>query len=128
MELLAPAGDMKQALKSIEAGCDAIYGGLKGWNARQRASNFSVEEYNQILELCHERGIKFYLTLNTLFRDDELNEIQKLFVSSDFRHPDAVIVADIGLMRMFSHEFPDVVLHASTQFGAYSVDNVIKLS
>lgn len=123
MELLAPAGDMKQALKSIEAGCDAIYGGLKGWNARQRASNFSVEEYNQILELCHERGIKFYLTLNTLFRDDELNEIQKLFVSSDFRHPDAVIVADIGLMRMFSHEFPDVVLHASTQFGAYSVED-----
>lgn len=123
MELLAPAGDMKQALKSIEAGCDAIYGGLKGWNARQRAGNFSIEEYNQILELCHERGIKFYLTLNTLFRDEELMEVQKLFKSGAFRNPDAVIVADIGLMKMFSQEFPDIVLHASTQFGAYSAED-----
>lgn len=124
MELLAPAGDMAQALKSIEAGCDAIYGGLKGWNARHRAKNFSMKEYNQILEICHKKGVKFYLTLNTLFRDEELDEVQKLFRSGDFYYPDAVLVADIGLMRMLYREFPGVTLHASTQFGAYTLEDI----
>ena len=61
MEILAPAGNMAQALAAIEGGCDALYGGLKVWNARKRASNFTLEEYKILLELCHQKNIKFYI-------------------------------------------------------------------
>lgn len=121
LELLAPAGNMDQAMRSLDAGCDALYGGLKSWNARIRAGNFSVDEYNRLMEVCKRQGVKFYLTLNTLFKDEELDAVERMFSSAGFTLPDAVIVADIGLMKMLSRNFPALDIHASTQFGAYSV-------
>lgn len=123
-EILAPAGGIEQARAAIEAGCDALYGGLKKWSARNRAANFTLEEYSRILTECHERGVRFYLTINTLLRDDELRNIAELFSDDSFPLPDAVIAADIGLMRLLHNKFPGVEIHASTQFGAYSPDDI----
>lgn len=123
-EILAPAGGPEQARAVIAAGCDAIYGGLKYWSARNRAANFTLDEYSQILNECHERGVKFYLTINTLLRNDELRDIMELFASDSFPLPDAVIVADIGLMRLLHNRFPAVEIHASTQFGACSIEDI----
>ncbi len=127
LELLAPAGSLEQALLSVEAGCDAVYGGLANWNARMRASNFTLDAYMKLLEFCHKNSVKFYMTLNTLFKDRELDAVADLFARSDFMHPDAVIAADIGLMKMFSKSFPSLNIHASTQFGAYSPQDLLFL-
>ena len=127
LELLAPAGNMEQALMSIEAGCNAVYGGLKKWNARMNACNFSVDEYKKLLSICHQHGVKFYLTLNTLFKDSELDEITELFENDDFILPDAVIAADMGIISILSKKFPSVDIHASTQFGASSLQDILFL-
>ena len=127
LELLAPAGNMDQACCSIESGCDAIYGGLENWNARMRAKNFSLNEYRELLNICHQNGVRFYMTLNTLFRDDELHSIRDLFSREDFPLPDAVIATDIGLMKMLSDCFPSVDIHASTQYGASSLQDIMFL-
>lgn len=124
LELLAPAGNMSQAIQSIKAGCDAIYGGLSNWNARMRAGNFSLDEYKHLMEICRKHDVKFYMTLNTLFKDAELDSVLKILSDVDFILPDAVIVADIGLMSLLSKNFPQIDLHASTQYGAYTIDDI----
>lgn len=124
MELLAPAGNMEQAISSINAGCDALYGGLEKWNARINAKNFTIEEYNNLMKICRGKGIKFYMTLNTLFKDNELDDVIKLFNSNDFIKPDAIIVADIGLISVFSTKFPGIDIHVSTQFGVCGIEDI----
>ena len=124
MEILAPAGSMAQALAAINGGCDALYGGLKAWNARKRAASFTLEEYKILLELCHQKNIKFYMTLNILMTTKEIDDLKELFQSTDFPKPDAVIVADLGVVKMFKDYFPEIPLHASTQFGAYNLDDI----
>ena len=118
MEILAPAGNINQAIAAMNSGCDALYGGLKEWNARNRALNFTVDEYKMFLEMCHENGVKFYMTVNTLLKNNEISDILKLFHDSSFPLPDAVIAADIGLIITLRQQFPTLDIHASTQFGA----------
>lgn len=125
MEILAPAGSIEQGYSAIEAGCDAIYGGLKIGNARQRAKNFTSNEYSQILNYCKSKNVKFYLTLNTLLRSDELTEMLDIIKSIEL--PDAVIVADIGLIHALLETFPSLPIHASTQFGTASLNDVLFL-
>jgi collagenase-like PrtC family protease len=124
MELLAPAGNMEQALSGIDAGADALYGGLKNWSARKRATNFSRAEYSGLLDRCHASGVAFYLTLNTLYLDDEIYAIRELFHSEFFPLPDAIIACDIGLITVLHKDFPSLPIHASTQFGAYTLDSL----
>ena len=125
MELLAPAGSFEQALASIESGCNALYGGLKNWSARSRAVNLSETEYCELINICNKRNISFYLTLNTLMSDKELKNIKNFFDQKDVLKPHGILVGDIGLMCMLKEYFPDITLHASTQFGAYSVRDVL---
>ncbi len=127
MELLSPAGSVEQAFSVIEGGCDAVYGGLKKWNARKRAKNFTLKEYIEILEYCRIHQVKFYLTLNSLMKSDEVNEVLELFDNSKFPLPDAVIVGDIGLILELRKNFPELPIHASTQFGTCSVSDIIFL-
>ena len=125
MEILAPAGSFEQALVSIENGCNALYGGLKKWSARSRAINLSDEEYCKLIDICKEKNIQFYLTLNTLMSDQELEDIKNFFSRKDIPRPQGILVGDIGLMKMLQETFPDITLHASTQFGAYSIRDVL---
>lgn len=124
MELLAPAGGFQQALVSIKNGCDALYGGLKKWSARSRALNLSNEEYCELMKICREKNIRFYLTLNTLMSDEEIQDIIAFFSEENRIFPDGVLVGDIGLLSSLKKFFPNLNLHASTQFGAYSAQDV----
>lgn len=127
MEILAPAGSLNQAWAAIKSGCDALYGGLKEWSARNRAENFTVDEYKIFIKKCHEQGVKFYLTLNTLLKNNEISNILKLLNDSSFILPDAVISADIGLIIYLRQYFPTLDIHASTQLGVYTDDDLALL-
>ena len=122
IEILAPAGSPEQGLKAIQAGCHALYGGLKFGSARNRAKNFSEEEYQEMLDYCHEHHVKFYLTMNTLFRNDELEKAIQIL--KRIQLPDAILIADIGLMLAVRKEFPMLPIHASTQFGTATLTDV----
>lgn len=124
MELLSPAGNVKHVEVAIKNKSDAVYGGLKNWNARHKALNFSVAEYNESVRQLHQNNIKFFLTLNTLVLDDEIDEIIKFLKDPETELPDAIIIADIGLIQKIRQELPNIPLHFSTQFGAHNKDDI----
>lgn len=125
MELLSPAGNLLQAQQAIAAGCNALYGGVKSWNARNRAQNFSAKDYETIISLCHQYSVKFYLTLNTLVTDHDIREIVDFFSCAHASLPDAFIVADIGLLEILHENFPQTPIHVSTQGGTATVEDAI---
>ena len=122
MEILSPASNMNHIEVAIDGKANAVYGGLKQWNARNKAINFTTEEYNSLIKRLHENNIKFFLTLNILMLDSEIKEVIDFLKKNSL--PDAFIVADMGLIRELHKEFPNVPLHFSTQFGAHNIDDV----
>ena len=121
MELLSPAGNLNHIDLAITKKVDAVYGGLKEWNARNKAMNFSIAEYNKVVKQLHDNGIKFYLTLNTLVFDEEIEDIISFLERKDTILPDSFIIADIGLIRKINNKFPNIPLHFSTQFGIHNI-------
>ena len=119
-ELLAPAGDYDCAKAAILAGADAVYMGLRKFNARERASNLGLEELKEIVSIAHSHGAKIYVTMNTLLTDTELYEAVQC--ASDIRNAgaDALIVQDAGLAYVLHHYLPDLELHASTQMTTHN--------
>ena len=115
-ELLAPAGNWECAVAAAENGADAIYCGLdSGFNARARAANFAPERLPELMQFLHHRGVRGYVTLNTLVFTDELPELEKnLRVIAD-AGVDAVLVQDLGVARIVRQLCPDLEIHASTQ-------------
>ncbi len=117
-ELLAPAGDFDAVRAAVENGADAVYFGLKtGFNARARAANFSLEELPQVMEFLHRRGVKGYVTLNTLVFPSELEECESLVRRVAEAQVDAVLVQDLGMVRLIRAICPDLPIHASTQMS-----------
>lgn len=119
-ELLAPAGSPACALAAFEAGADAIYAGLAKFNARERGENFTPERMSQIIAHAHRLGRKVYLTLNTLVKESELPEVAETLAMLEEMGPDALLVQDLGIIRMAREYFPKLVLHASTQMGFHN--------
>jgi putative protease len=119
-ELLAPAGDRTCLVAAVENGADAIYFGLKGHNARARAVNFDVDELPEIMALLHRRGVRGYVTLNTLVFPAELEGVEQLVRRVAAAGVDAVIVQDLGLARLIRAITPDLEIHASTQMSVTS--------
>ena len=121
-ELLAPAGGKAAIEAAIEAGADAVYFGLPRHNARALAENVKEDELYDVLALCRAHGVRSYVTLNTLARDGETNEIlrmaERLYVSG----ADALIVADLGVAFLIKKYLPGFPLHASTQASGHNVD------
>ena len=124
MEILYPAGNIEYIKSAIKVGANAVYGGLKLWNARNKAINFGIDEMKNGIELCHKNGLKFYLTLNTLMFDNEINEVIKILKDNQIV-PDAFICADVGLIVNLKKNFPNVPIHISTQFGVHNVSDSI---
>ena len=119
-ELLAPAGNPSVALSAFDAGADAVYCGLRKFNARERSENFTHEELAKLIAYAHRNRRKVYVTFNTLLKESELDDAaQEMAFLSECR-PDAVIVQDLGAARMFREFFPQLVLHASTQLGIHN--------
>jgi putative protease len=115
-ELLSPAGNWECAVAAVENGADAIYCGLdSGFNARARAANFSPERLPELMQFLHHRGVKGYVTLNTLVFTDELRSLEKSLELIAECGVDAVLVQDLGVARLVRKLCPDLELHASTQ-------------
>jgi U32 family peptidase len=119
-ELLAPAGNWDCARAAVENGADAIYFGLEHFNARMRADNFTVADLPKLMAWLHQRGVKGYVTLNTLIFTAELAEVETYLRSIIAAGVDAAIVQDVGLCRLIRHLSPDFPIHGSTQMTVTS--------
>ena len=120
MELLAPAGNLECALAAFDEGADAVYAGLKKFNARERTENFSLEEMSQLIAYAHKHGRKVYVTFNTLVKENELEEAAAELAGLETLRPDALIVQDIGVVRLARRYFPKLTLHGSTQMSLHN--------
>jgi putative protease len=123
-ELLAPAGDWDCARAAVENGADAIYFGLEKFNARMRACNFTEADLPELIEFLHRRGVRGYVTLNTLVFENELADAEKYLRTMITAGVDAVIVQDVGICRLIRRLSPDFPIHASTQMTITSVGGV----
>ena len=120
MELLAPAGTNENFHAAIEAGADAVYVGAPGFNARNLARDLRPEEIGAMIRFCHERGRKLYVAANSLILERELPQVIEHLAMLDFLAPDALIVQDLGLIRLIRRYFPRLKLHASTLMTAHN--------
>src|SRR5689334_20503597 len=123
-ELLAPAGDWECARAAVENGADAIYFGLERFNARMRAQNFTAADLPKLIEFLHRRGVKGYVTFNTLVFANELAEAEQYLRSIISAGVDAAIVQDVGICRLIRKLSPDFPIHASTQMTITSAAGV----
>lgn len=114
-EVLAPAGDEAAMRAAIAAGADAVYFGLKDFNARARATNFDAYALGKTMTLLHEHGVKGYVTLNTLVFDDELESVEQAIRTCAEAGVDAVIVQDFAVAKLAKAIAPQLPVHASTQ-------------
>ena len=124
-ELLAPAGNWECIHAAIENGADAVYFGLQeGFNARARATNFAVDELPKLIETLHARGVLGYVTLNTLIFTDELVTFEETIRAIALAGVDAVLVQDIGAVRLIREVCPELAIHASTQMTMVSAETI----
>jgi putative protease len=123
-ELLAPAGDWECARAAVENGADAIYFGLERFNARMRAKNFTQADLPALMEFLHRRGVRGYVTFNTLVFADELADAETYLRGIIAAGVDAAIVQDVGICRLIRALSPDFPIHASTQMTVTSAAGV----
>ncbi|MBL8826251.1 MAG: U32 family peptidase [Planctomycetaceae bacterium] len=114
-ELLSPAGDWESLRAAVAGGADAVYFGLSNFNARHRATNFTLAELPEVIEFLHARNVRGYVTCNTLIFSEELPEIAQFIQAISAAGADAVIVQDVGLVRLIRELAPDLPIHGSTQ-------------
>ncbi|GAB2644115.1 U32 family peptidase [Vibrio panuliri] len=119
-ELLAPGGDLDSIKAAIAAGADAIYCGLDRFNARNRATNLTLDNLNGVLSLAHQHNCKIFLTLNVLILESEIPAIIRLLSQLSTTSIDGVIVQDLGLAYILKHHFPHLDVHASTQLNTHN--------
>jgi putative protease len=123
-ELLAPAGDWECARAAVENGADAIYFGLDKFNARMRAQNFTHDDLPELMEFLHRRGVKGYVTFNTLVFENEMAAAEEYLRAILAAGVDAAIVQDVGICRLIRSLSPDFPIHVSTQMTVTSAAGV----
>ncbi|NCB62172.1 MAG: U32 family peptidase [Clostridia bacterium] len=126
LELLAPAGSPEAVIAAVQSGADAVYLGYGDFNARRNAKNFSKEEFAAAVSYCHLHGAKIYLTMNTLLTDRELSQAAAFAAEASALGADAVLVQDLGVLRILRQTVPDLPLHASTQMTIHNLDGVLR--
>jgi len=119
-ELLAPVGSRECFHAAIDSGADAVYLGLGDFNARLRAKNFTIRDLSVLVPFAHSRNVKVYVTLNTLIKQSEIDAALNVLYQLDQLGVDAVIEADIGLMRLSANNFPNLRIHGSTQAAVHN--------
>lgn len=124
IELLAPAGSFESVKAAVNNGCDAIYIGGKNFNARHYASNFSDDDIEKIIDYCHLRGVKVFITLNILYKEKEIKDVLKFAEKMYKIGADAFIIQDIGLFSILKNYLPDIRFHASTQMTIHNLEGV----
>jgi len=120
MEVLSPVGSREMLVAAVRSGADAVYLGAGDFNARRGAENFDTEQLKNAVDYCHIRGVKVYLTLNIVVRDDEIAHAVNLARNAESFGVDGVIVQDLGLAEILKTATPNLPLHASTQMSVQS--------
>lgn len=115
MKIVAPAGNMERFYAAVKAGAQEIYMGLKGFGARRNAENFTLEEYKEAIDYAHKRGVKIFLTLNTIMMEREMEFLYPNLKVLYEHGLDAVIVQDLGYFKYMKENFPNMEYHGSTQ-------------
>ncbi len=123
-EILAPAGGREQFFAALNAGADAVFLGLKQFNARSRAENFSIDDLRSLVPLAHRYGMKVLVTLNILIKDVELSELIQTLGELEDLGVHAIIVQDLGVAKIVRDNFPGLRLHASTQMAVHNLAGV----
>jgi U32 family peptidase len=121
-ELMSPAGGLPQMRAAIEAGADAVYFGLEGFNARAKAMSFTHETLPDVMAELHERGVMGFVAVNTLVFDTELERLEDELLGIAAAGADAIIVQDVGVMQLARELAPKLALHASTQMTVTSAE------
>ena len=120
MELLSPAGSRAALEAAVQSGADAVYMGFGAFNARRNAKNFTDEEFADAVAYCHLRGVRVFLTLNTLLTDRELPQAAEVLRKASQMGVDAVLVQDWGVLTLAQAVTPDLPIHASTQMSLFT--------
>ena len=124
MEILSPAGHWEAMVAAVQNGADAVYFGVGDYNARRGARNFTLEELPKAVAYCHLRGVRVYLTVNTLLTDRELSGAADLLREASRCGVDAIIVQDWGVVSLARAVAPDLPLHGSTQMSVHTLSGV----
>ena len=119
-EVLSPAGDVNNFYEAIRSGADAVYMGLDKFNARMKAENIGINDLDELIRFAHLKGVKVYITLNTLLSDSEIREAIAMVGDCLKAGVDAFIVQDYGLIGVLKAVYPNIVLHGSTQLGVHN--------
>ena len=125
VELLAPAGSMESLYAAINNGADAVYLGGSKFSARAYASNFDNENMKIAVDYCHSYNVKIYVTMNTLLKENELNEAIKYVGYLYEIGVDALIIQDLGLLKLIEERYPDFEVHASTQMTVHNGEGAL---
>jgi len=121
LEILAPVGSFKNLKLAINSGANAVYFGVKGFNAREKAENIDIAQLKEFVELAHLHNVKTYMTLNTLIKNEEIEDVLKVVDFAIEAKVDAYIIQDIGLATFLLKNYKNIVLHASTQMGIHNL-------
>lgn len=119
-EVLSPVGSWEMLTAAVRSGADAVFFGAKDFSARRNAENFTIDEIREVVEYCHTRAVKAYLTLNILIKDTELEKAFDLAKSAYNYGIDGIIIQDLGLAKILKENLPNLTLHASTQMSVHS--------
>ena len=121
-EILAPVGGEEQLLAAVRSGANAVYLGGKNFNARRNAANFEETDLNRVVCYCHARGVKVYVTVNTILLDEEMPALEEEADRIALASADAVILQDMAALRLFAARYPSLRRIASTQTAVHNVD------
>ncbi|HKL85107.1 MAG TPA: U32 family peptidase [Treponemataceae bacterium] len=127
-ELLAPAGNPEALDAAMHEGADAVYLGLKSFNARLRSSNFAWSQFEATVEALHKRGKKVLVTVNTVLQESETERMYRFLGYLDRMGPDGIIVQDFGVLNLARTYFPNLRIHASTQMNIASARSANAMS
>ncbi len=127
-ELLAPAGNVEALDAAIGEGADAVYLGLKSFNARSRSTNFAWNQFEAAVQSVHRQGKKIFVAVNTVSEERETERLYRFLAYLEKIGPDAIIVQDFGVIRMVQEFFPKLIVHSSTQMNVSSAKAVNLLS
>lgn len=122
IELLSPAGNLDCLKAAVQNGADSVYFGSNLFNARASANNFDIDALKQAIEYCKLRNVKTNLTLNTLIKNEELNDAINLAKTAYQFGIDAIIVQDLGLAKFLIKHIPNLPIHASTQMTIHNLE------
>ena len=124
LEILSPAGSSEGVVAAVQNGADAVYLGFGNYNARRNAKNFDEDDFKRAVEYCRIRGVKVYVTVNTLLTDRELpSAVEQARIASRYG-ADALIVQDLGMIRAIRQALPDMPIHGSTQMSVHNLEGV----